>query len=125
MLWSRRLSVSGKPICLGVDLSSTAVKFVELLSFDQRYVVQKFGRLTLAADVMLGTEVLNSQGLADGLRALLLVRRELNERHGVLVLCGLQPQVEEVFAMTGFSQVFEIFRTAGDALASIESREGA
>ena len=72
MLWSRRLSVSGKPICLGVDLSSTAVKFVELLSFDQRYVVQKFGRLTLAADVMLGTEVLNSQGLADGLRALLL-----------------------------------------------------
>ena len=62
---------------------------------------------------------------SSGLRALLLVRRELNERHGVLVLCGLQPQVEEVFAMTGFSQVFEIFRTAGDALAYIESRDSA
>jgi len=62
---------------------------------------------------------------SSGLRALLLVRRELNERHGALALCGLQPQVEEVFAMTGFSQVFEIFRTAGDALASIESRDSA
>lgn len=62
---------------------------------------------------------------SSGLRALLLVRRGLNERHGVLVLCGLQPQVEEVFAITGFAQVFEIFRTTADALAHIESRSSA
>jgi anti-anti-sigma factor len=62
---------------------------------------------------------------SSGLRALLLVRRELNERHGALALCGLQPQVEEVFAMTGFAQVFEIFRATDDALASIESRDRA
>lgn len=62
---------------------------------------------------------------SSGLRALLLVRRSLNERHGALALCGLQAQVEEVFIMTGFAQVFEIFRTAADALAHIESREQA
>jgi len=67
-----RFSVSRKPISLGVDLSSTAIKLVELLSFEQTYCVQKFGRLTLAPDVMLGTEVLSSQGLADGLRQLLV-----------------------------------------------------
>jgi anti-anti-sigma factor len=59
---------------------------------------------------------------SSGLRALLLVRREMNERQGVLMLCGLQPQVEEVFAMTGFSQVFEIYRTTSDALQALSSR---
>jgi type IV pilus assembly protein PilM len=72
MLWSGRFSVSRKPISLGVDLSSTAVKLVELLSVGQTYRVQKVGRVMLASDVMFGTEVLSSQGLADGLRQLLL-----------------------------------------------------
>jgi hypothetical protein len=75
--------------------------------------------------VLVGLDPRAPHHLAEEFARALLVRRELNERHGALVLCGLQPQVEEVFAMTGFSQVFEIFRTAGDALASIESRNSA
>jgi anti-anti-sigma factor len=59
---------------------------------------------------------------SSGLRALLLVRREINERHGVLMLVGLQPQVEEVFTMTGFAQIFEIYRTSNDALAALNAR---
>ncbi len=59
---------------------------------------------------------------SSGLRALLLVRREINERHGVLKLVDLQPQVEEVFTLTGFAQIFEIHRTMQEALAAINDR---
>jgi len=59
---------------------------------------------------------------SSGLRALLLVRREINERHGVLMLVGLQPQVDEVFTMTGFAQIFEIYRTSNDALVALNAR---
>jgi len=59
---------------------------------------------------------------SSGLRALLLVRRELNEHHGFLALCGLQAPVEEVFVMTGFAQVFEIYRTISEATIALRAR---
>lgn len=59
---------------------------------------------------------------SSGLRALLLVRRELNEHHGLLALCGLQAAVEEVFVMTGFAQVFEIYRTVSEATIALRAR---
>jgi serine/threonine-protein kinase RsbW len=55
---------------------------------------------------------------SSGLRALLIVRKELLNKAGELRLCALQPQVAEVFAITGFTQIFSIHRTRDDALAS-------
>jgi serine/threonine-protein kinase RsbW len=55
---------------------------------------------------------------SSGLRALLLVRKELIGKGGELRLCELQPQVYEVFAITGFTQVFAIHRTRDDAIAA-------
>ncbi len=55
---------------------------------------------------------------SSGLRALLLVRKELIARDGQLRLCELQPQVYEVFTITGFTQIFSIHRTRDDALAA-------
>nr|PZN27954.1 MAG: anti-anti-sigma factor [Chloroflexota bacterium] len=51
-----------------------------------------------------------------GLRALLLVRKELLNQGGQLRLCNLQPQVLEVFTLTGFTQVFAIHTTREEAL---------
>jgi serine/threonine-protein kinase RsbW len=55
---------------------------------------------------------------SSGLRALLLLRKDVLARNGVLRLCALQPQVLEVFSITGFTQVFAIHRTREDALAA-------
>lgn len=55
---------------------------------------------------------------SSGLRALLLVRKDLIGQGGELRLCELQPQVFEVFAITGFTQVFAIHRTRDDAMAA-------
>jgi serine/threonine-protein kinase RsbW len=55
---------------------------------------------------------------SSGLRALLLVRKDLIAQGGELRLCELQPQVHEVFSITGFTQVFAIHRTRDDAIAA-------
>lgn len=52
------------------------------------------------------------------LRSLLLARKELLARNGELRLCGLRPQVREVFELTGFTQVFAIHHTRDEALAA-------
>jgi serine/threonine-protein kinase RsbW len=52
---------------------------------------------------------------SSGLRALLLIRKELMTLGGELRLAGLQPQVHEVFALTGFTQVFAIHPSVDDA----------
>jgi serine/threonine-protein kinase RsbW len=53
---------------------------------------------------------------SSGLRALLLVRKELLSQSGELRLCALKPQVQEVFTLTGFTQVFAIHPTREEAL---------
>ena len=53
---------------------------------------------------------------SSGLRALLLVRKELLAQSGELRLCALKPQVREVFMLTGFTQVFAIHSTREEAL---------
>jgi anti-anti-sigma factor len=55
---------------------------------------------------------------SSGLRSLLLIRKELMTLGGELRLAGLQPQVHEVFALTGFTQVFAIHATTEDARAA-------
>lgn len=52
---------------------------------------------------------------SSGLRSLLLIRKELMTLGGELRLAGLQPQVHEVFALTGFTQVFAIHTTVDEA----------
>lgn len=54
---------------------------------------------------------------SSGMRALLLVRKDLlAQPGGELRLCALQPQVFEVFVLTGFTRVFEIHQTREEAL---------
>jgi serine/threonine-protein kinase RsbW len=55
---------------------------------------------------------------SSGLRALLLVRKELLAQNGELRLCALKPQVQEVFTLTGFTQVFAIHPTREEALGA-------
>lgn len=55
---------------------------------------------------------------SSGLRALLLLTRSLRKKNGDLRLCSLQPQVSEVFKLTGFDQIFPLYPNRQDAAAS-------
>jgi anti-anti-sigma factor len=55
---------------------------------------------------------------SSGLRALLLMRKELLAHEGELRLCELRPEIQEVFVLTGFTQVFTIHRSREEALTA-------
>ena len=63
---------------------------------------------------MCGVNFLSSSGL----RSLLLLRKDMLAHNGELRLCAMQPQVYEVFTLTGFTQIFAIHPTREDALAA-------
>ncbi len=54
-----------------------------------------------------------------GLRALLCVAKTANSRNSKMVLCSPKPFVKEVFNISGFSNVFQIFDSREEALKSI------
>ena len=60
---------------------------------------------------------------SSGLRILLMLARELKVISGELRLCAMQPTVAEVFALTGFTQIFTIHRTRDEALAALATVE--
>jgi len=45
---------------------------------------------------------------SQGLRSFLVLQKSVNARHGSLVLKDMQPQVKEVFDITGFSSIIKI-----------------
>lgn len=50
-----------------------------------------------------------------GLRVILMLVKHFNASGGKMVLCGLSPEVSEVFSVIGFDQVMEV---AGDREAA-------
>ena len=49
---------------------------------------------------------------------LLRVREEINKRNGQLRLCGIKPQIYEVFTITKLDQIFKIQPDRSEAMAS-------
>ena len=54
-----------------------------------------------------------------GLRVLLVLAKRLKQESGKLVLCGLSPQVREVFEISGFLAILSATDTREEALAKL------
>jgi anti-anti-sigma factor len=54
-----------------------------------------------------------------GLRVLMLARKQAKVQGGTLVVTGLTPVVKEIFEISRFTVVFEVFPSVRDALARI------
>ncbi|WP_051305095.1 STAS domain-containing protein [Chitinilyticum litopenaei] len=52
-----------------------------------------------------------------GLRIILMAAKRAKQAGGRFVLCGLQPQVSEVFEMSGFTRILELAPTVADGRA--------
>lgn len=57
---------------------------------------------------------------SSGLRALLLLMKELHHQGGDLRLCNMQPRVAETFRMSGFDRVFAIDAGRAESLAAFD-----
>jgi anti-anti-sigma factor len=51
------------------------------------------------------------------------IHRLLQEKSGVVKLCGLQPRVETMISMTGVHKIIDLFREESDALAAFSPRK--
>jgi anti-anti-sigma factor len=75
-----------------------------------------------------GGVVLDLSGLeyisSAGLRCFMLASREARAKNARVVVAALQPMVAEIFAISHFNLVFQVFAGVSEALASI-SREAA
>lgn len=56
-----------------------------------------------------------------GLRIVLMLAKRLKQHQGRLVLCGLQPQIHEVFEISGFLSFLELRETRSDALNTLNN----
>jgi len=54
-----------------------------------------------------------------GLRVLMLARKQAKSQGGTLVLAALQPLVREIFEISRFTVIFDVFPSVRDALARV------
>lgn len=70
-----------------------------------------------------GAVVLDLSGLeyvsSAGLRCLMLASREARAKRARILVAALQPMVAEIFAISHFNLVFQVFATVRDALANV------
>ena len=56
-----------------------------------------------------------------GLRVLMIAARQVRGRHARIAIAGLQPVVAEIFGISRFDKVLEVFPSVRDALAAVSS----
>ena len=54
-----------------------------------------------------------------GLRAIMVVAKQLKARQTPFAICELSPEVREVFAISGFDRVLRVAGTRAEALAGV------
>lgn len=75
----------------------------DLMAIDARHFVIDFGRIGYVSSA--------------GLRVLLMTAKQLEGGKGTMRLCGLNPQVKQVFDVAGFTKLFQLF---GDRAAALD-----
>ena len=56
-----------------------------------------------------------------GLRCFMLASRQAKSQHGRIFVAALQPMVAEIFAISHFNLVFQVFPSVKEALAAVSS----
>lgn len=60
-----------------------------------------------------------------GLRCFMLAAKEAKARNGRVLLAGLQPVVAEIFKISRFNLLFEIYPTVREAVAAVSAQASA
>jgi anti-sigma B factor antagonist len=61
------------------------------------------------------TEYISSAGLS----VFLAIAKRLQKLNGKIIICSLNPRVQEVFKMTGFIKIFQIYSSQEEALQAL------
>ena len=102
------LQVSGR-----LDQETCEVFRAELLAFVEK-AVKDGGALVLDLSDL---EYVSSAGL----RCFVIASRQMKASNGRILVAKLQPMVAEIFEISHFDMLFEVFATVQDALASVSA----
>ena len=76
-----------------------------------------------------GAIVLDLSGMeyvsSAGLRCFMLASRQAKAHHGRIFVAALQPMVAEIFAISHFNLVFQVFPTVREALGAVSAEAAA
>lgn len=81
---------------------------------------QTFAGVLLGGTPHLAIDLSNLEYISSaGLRVLLIVAKKVQQAQGKVALCGLTPNVREIFAISGFDAIFSIQADAAAAVAAV------
>lgn len=86
--------------------NATEAELLRLLKTGERFLVLDLGELNY----------ITSMGLA----VLLWVAKRLRDVDGRIVVCALQPTVEQVYEIAGFANIIPVFTNREDAIAGMK-----
>ena len=88
-------------------------------AYNSNLVENKYNELIDSGKVEMVAELSGVEYIiSSGLRVMLSSLKKLNQLDGTLKLSSLQPYVLEVFEIAGFTQLFEIYDSAEEAVDS-------
>ena len=107
-----------------MNITTEKINDFSVLKIDGRIDTSNFSQFEEEVDQLfkngIKNIVFNCSGLnyisSSGLRVFLIAQKKTILLQGRLYLCNMQPAIKEIFAISGFSNIFRIFDTVEEAL---------
>jgi anti-anti-sigma factor len=113
---------------LSMNIIQESVGNIVILSLNGRLDTLNFALLDNELNLLVEKNqkdiILDCQGLdyvsSSGLRILLMALKKVKAVHGRFSICNLQPQIIQIFKISGFDHLFELFSGRNEAIASYQ-----
>ncbi len=107
-----------------MEIRKEKIKDFCVLMIEGRIDTTNFSQFEIEVNLLFNSGeknfVFNCEGLnyisSSGLRVFLIAQKKSISLNGKLHLCNLQPNIKEIFDISGFSSIFKIFETQEKAL---------
>lgn len=107
-----------------MEIKKTKINDFSVLSIEGRIDTTNFNQFEIEINLLFNSGeknfIFNCEGLnyisSSGLRVFLIAQKKSISLNGKLHLCNLQPNIKEIFDISGFSSIFKIFDTQEQAL---------
>lgn len=107
-----------------MNITAEKIRDFSVLKIDGRIDSSNFSVFEKEIDQLFSSGakniIFNCSGLnyisSSGLRVFLVAQKKTMHQQGKLHLCNMQPAINEIFSISGFSNIFRIFNTLDEAL---------
>jgi len=107
-----------------MEISVKTKENITILELDGRLDTTNYNEIEKKFDELIGNNQINilvdceklDYISSSGLRVLLKSLKSINSAKGKFILCSLQENINEVFEISGFTSIFQIFKNQEDAI---------